>query len=196
MAGSGQGVEDAQLRRHPGACDSEFEAADGESFTMDARSDSDTPTRDIDKIDRRILRVLQADGRISNLKLAEEVHLSPTAVLERVKRLTREGYILGYEARLNPVKLGQGLLVFVEILLDRTVHDVMDSFKAAVQVRPEILEAHLVAGGFDYLLKTRVADMAAYREFIGSVIWTLPGVRETRTYAVMEEVKSTSLLPV
>jgi len=167
---------------------------------MDARSDSDTPyrdrDRDIDKIDRRILRVLQADGRISNLKLAEEVHLSPTAVLERVKRLTREGYILGYEARLNPVKLGQGLLVFVEILLDRTVHDVMDSFKAAVQVRPEIMEAHLVAGGFDYLLKTRVADMAAYREFIGSVIWTLPGVRETRTYAVMEEVKSTSLLPV
>jgi Lrp/AsnC family transcriptional regulator, leucine-responsive regulatory protein len=152
--------------------------------------------RDIDKTDRRILRVLQADGRISNLKLAEEVHLSPTAVLERVRRLHRDGYILGYEARLNPVKLGAGLLVFVEILLDRTVHDVMDTFKAAVQVRPEILEAHLVAGGFDYLLKTRVADMAAYRQFIGSVIWTLPGVRETRTYAVMEEVKSTSLLPV
>lgn len=152
--------------------------------------------RGLDKIDRRILRVLQADGRISNLKLAEEVHLSPTAVLERVKRLTREGFILGYEARLNPAKLGQGLLVFVEILLDRTVHDVMDSFKAAVQVRPEILEAHLVAGGFDYLLKTRVADMAAYREFIGSVIWTLPGVRETRTYAVMEEVKSSTLLMV
>jgi Lrp/AsnC family leucine-responsive transcriptional regulator len=152
--------------------------------------------RDVDKIDRRILRVLQGDGRISNLKLAETVHLSPTAVLERVKRLTRDGYITGYEARLNPAKLGAGLLVFVEILLDRTVHDVMDTFKAAVQVRPEILEAHLVAGGFDYLLKTRVADMAAYREFIGSVIWTLPGVRETRTYAVMEEVKNSSRLPV
>ena len=152
--------------------------------------------RELDKIDRRILRVLQTDGRISNLKLAEEVHLSPTAVLDRVKRLTRDGYILGYAARLNPLKLGASLLVFVEILLDRTVHDVMDTFKAAVQVRPEILEAHLVAGGFDYLLKTRVADMAAYREFIGSVIWTLPGVRETRTYAVMEEVKNTTLLPV
>ena len=152
--------------------------------------------RSIDTIDLRILRVLQVDGRISNLKLAEAVHLSPTAVLERVRRLTRENYILGYEARLNPAKLGAGLLVFVEILLDRTVHDVMDSFKAAVQVRPEILEAHLVAGGFDYLLKTRVADMAAYRAFIGSVIWTLPGVRETRTYAVMEEVKNSALLPV
>jgi len=150
----------------------------------------------IDKIDAKILRVLQKDGRISNLKLAEEVHLSPTAVLERVKRLTRDNFILGYEAKLNPAKLGAGLLVFVEILLDRTVHDVMDNFKAAVQVRPEILECHLVAGGFDYLLKTRVADMTAYREFIGSVIWTLPGVRETRTYAVMEEVKNVTALSI
>ena len=151
---------------------------------------------EIDSIDRRILRVLQADGRISNLKLAEAVHLSPTAVLERVKRLARDGYILGYEARLNPVLLGAGLLVFIEILLDRTVHDVMDSFRAAVQVRPEILECHLVAGGFDYLLKTRVADMAAYRAFIGTVIWTLPGVRETRTYAVMEVVKCSTQIAV
>ena len=150
----------------------------------------------LDAIDARILRVLQADGRISNLKLAESVHLSATAVLERVKRLTREGYILGYEAKLNPEKLGVGLLVFIEILLDRTVHDVMDNFKAAVQARPEILECHLVAGGFDYLLKTRVSSMQAYREFVGSVIWTLPGVRETRTYAVMEEVKNTTALPL
>jgi len=150
--------------------------------------------RGLDKIDVRILRVLQQDGRISNLKLAEAVHLSPTAVLERFKRLTREGYILGFEARLNPAKLGAAMLVFIEVLLDRTVLDVMDSFKAAVQVRPEILECHLVAGGFDYLLKTRVSDMSAYREFIGNVIWTLPGVRETRTYAVMEEVKNSTAL--
>ena len=148
----------------------------------------------IDKIDAKILRVLQQDGRISNLKLADEVHLSPTAVLERVKRLTRDGYILGYEARLNPDKLGAGLMVFVEVVLDRTTPDVMNSFKAAVQGRPEILECHLVAGGFDYLLKTRVADMAAYRELIGSVVWALPGVRETHTYAVMEEVKNTTAL--
>ena len=153
-------------------------------------------TTDLDRTDRRILALLQADGRLSNLKLAEAVSLSPTAVLERVRRLTREGYILGYEARLNPTLLGAGLMVFVEVLLDRTVQDVMDTFRAAVQVRPEILECHLVAGGFDYLLKTRVADMAAYREFIGSVIWTLPGVRETRTYVVMEEVKNTAAIAV
>ena len=160
------------------------------------RSGERAAERGIDKIDARILRVLQKDGRISNLKLAETVHLSPTAVLERVKRLTREGYILGYEARLNPAKLGAGMLVFIEVLLDRTVHDVMDTFKAAVQVRPEILECHLVAGGFDYLIKTRVADMSAYREMIASVIWSLPGVRETRTYTVMEEVKNTTVLPL
>jgi Lrp/AsnC family leucine-responsive transcriptional regulator len=150
----------------------------------------------LDAIDRRILRELQADGRITNLKLAEAVHLSATAVLERVKRLTRDAVILGYEARLNPDALGAGLMVFIEVLLDRTVPDVMATFKAAVQSRPEILECHLVAGGFDYLLKTRVADMAAYRAFLGSAIWALPGVRETRTYAVMEEVKSTSRLAI
>jgi len=156
----------------------------------------DSSLHSLDKIDARILRVLQKDGRISNLKLAEEVHLSPTAVLERVKRLTRDGYILGYEARLNPEKLGAGMMVFIEVVLDRTTHDAMNTFKAAVQVRPEILECHLVAGGFDYLIKTRVANIQAYRDFIGSVIWSLPGVRETRTYAVMEEVKNTTLLPI
>ena len=84
---------------------------------------------------------------------------------------------------MNPLLLGAGLVVFVEILLNRTVHDVMDSFRAAVQARPESLECHLVAGGFDDLLKTRAADMAAYCQCIGSVIWALPGVRETRTCA-------------
>ena len=151
---------------------------------------------DLDRIDLKILQVLQADGRIANLKLAEAVALSPTAVLARVQRLTRDGYIEGYEARLNPRLLGAGMLVFVEVLLDRTTPHVFDEFRAAVQVRPEILECHLVAGGFDYLIKTRVADMAAYREMLASVIWALPGVRETRTYAVMEEVKNSARLPL
>ena len=151
---------------------------------------------DLDRIDRKILAILQDDGRIANLKLAESVALSPTAVLARVQRLTREGYILGYEARLNPLKLGAGMLVFVEVLLDRTTPNVFDQFKAAVQVRPEIMECHMVAGGFDYLLKTRTADMNAYREFAGAVLWQLPGVRETRTYAVMEDVKHTTRLPL
>ena len=151
---------------------------------------------DLDRIDRKILAILQEDGRISNLKLAESVALSPTAVLARVQRLTREDYIVGYEARLNPLKLGAGMLVFVEVLLDRTTPNVFEQFKAAVQVRPEIMECHMVAGGFDYLLKTRSANMSAYRAFAGDVLWRLPGVRETRTYAVMEEVKNTTHLHV
>src|SRR3989344_4485387 len=137
---------------------------------------------DLDRIDRKILSILQEDGRIANLKLAEAVALSPTAVLARVQRLTRDGFILGYEARLNPVLLG------------RTTPNVFDQFKAAVQVHPEIMECHMVAGGFDYLLKTRSANMNAYRVFAGNVLWQLPGVRETRTYAVMEEVKHTNHL--
>ena len=153
-----------------------------------------TQLEDLDRIDRRILRSLQDDGRISNLKLAESVSLSPTAVLARVQRLTRDGYILGYQALLNPELLGARMLVFVEVLLDRTTPNVFDQFRAAVEVHPEILECHMVAGGFDYLLKTRVPDMEAYRQLAGSVLWRLPGVRETRTYAVMEEVKSSSKL--
>ena len=151
---------------------------------------------DLDRIDLKILDALQLDGRISNLKLAETVALSPTAVLARVQRMTKEGYILGYEARLNPLKLGAGLMVFVEVLLDRTTPNVFDAFKAAAQARSEIMECHMVAGGFDYLLKPRVLDMNAYREFAGTVLWQLPGVRETRTYAVMEEVKNSTRLPL
>jgi Lrp/AsnC family leucine-responsive transcriptional regulator len=151
-------------------------------------------SRGLDRLDLRILGRLQRDGRISNLKLAEGIGLSATAVMARVQRLTREGYILGYEARLDPLRLGGGMLVFVEVLLDRTTPNVFDQFKAAVQARPEIMECHMVAGGFDYLLKTRSADMNAYRAFAGAVLWQLPGVRETRTYAVMEEVKNSTHL--
>lgn len=151
---------------------------------------------DLDRIDLRILQVLQTDGRISNLKLAETIGLSPTAVLSRTQRLQRDGYILGYEARLDPFKLGRGMMVFVEVLLDRTTPHVFEAFKAAVQVHDEIMECHMVAGGFDYLLKTRMADMSAYRAFAGQVLWQLPGVRETRTYAVMEEVKNLTRLPL
>ena len=142
-----------------------------------------------DKIDTRILRVLQRDGRISNLKLAEQVHLSPTAVTERVKRLQRDGYILGYKARLNPSKLGMRLVAFVEVQLDRAAADVMERFKAAVQQRDEILECHLIAGGFDYLLKLQVADTHDQRDFVAAIVASLPGVRETRSYTVMEQVK-------
>src|SRR3712207_4957850 len=151
---------------------------------------------EIDRIDRKILKLLQADGRIANVDLAEKVGLSPTSTGERVKRLQREGYIAGFGARLDPRRIGLGLLVFVEVSLDKTTPDVFEKFAAAVRRAPEVLECHMVAGGFDYLVKTRVADMAAYRRFLGDILLALPGVKETRTYAVLEEVKSDGMLPV
>ena len=154
------------------------------------------PKIPLDRLDRRLLRLLQEDGRISNVHLAERVGLSPTAAAERVKRLTREGLIAGYAARLDPVKLGLELLVFVEVTLDRTTADVFEKFGEAARRAPEVLECHLVAGGFDYLVKARVPDMAHYRRFLGEVLLTLPGVRATHTYPVMEQVKEETALPV
>jgi len=150
----------------------------------------------LDRIDRRILAALQDEGRVTNLELAERIGLSPTATAERVKRLTRDGFILGYSARLDPARIALGLLVFVEVKLDRTTSDVFDVFADAVRRAPEVIECHMVAGGFDYLVKTRVADMTAYRSFLADVLLAMPGVRETHTYAVMEEVKADGALPI
>jgi Lrp/AsnC family leucine-responsive transcriptional regulator len=151
---------------------------------------------DLDKTDRRILAQLQLDGRVSTVDLAERIGLSPTSTSERLRRLQREGYVTGFRAMLDPQRVGLGLLVFVEVSLDKTTPDVFEKFADAVRWAPEVLECHMVAGGFDYLVKTRVADMAAYRRFLGEILLALPGVKETRTYAVMEEVKSNGVLPV
>ena len=126
---------------------------------------------EIDKIDRKILSILQGDGRIANVELAERIGLSPTSIGERLKRLQRDGcFVEGYGARLNPHRLGLGLLVFVEVMLDKTTPDVFERFARAVQTAPEVLECHMVAGGFDYLVKARVADMTAYRRFLGEIL--------------------------
>ncbi|WP_372424718.1 Lrp/AsnC ligand binding domain-containing protein [Salinarimonas chemoclinalis] len=151
---------------------------------------------ELDRVDRRILGVLQEDGRISAVELAERIGLSPTATGERLRRLQKDGVILGFSALLDPHRVGLGLLVFVEVSLDKTTPDVFERFADAVRRAPEVLECHMVAGGFDYLVKTRISDMAAYRRFLGDVLLALPGVRETRTYAVMEEVKTDGALPV
>lgn len=152
--------------------------------------------KQLDRIDRKILRELQLDGRVSNVELARRVGLSPTPCLERVRRLESQGYIKGYTAILEPHYLDASLLVFVEIRLTRTSPQIFDDFKAAVVKLPEVLECHLVTGSFDYLLKARVADMVAYRELLGETLLTLPGVSESRTYVVMEEVKQTTVIAI
>jgi Lrp/AsnC family leucine-responsive transcriptional regulator len=150
----------------------------------------------MDAADRKILRILQEDGRITNQELASRCAMSPSACLERMRRLKERGYIMSYTALLDPALLDHKFLVFVEVVLERTTGDVFRKFSEAVAQRPEILECHMVAGGFDYLLKLRTADMSAYRQFLQNVLAEIPGVRETRTYAVMEEVKSTTALPI
>ena len=157
-----------------------------------SRSFSNKP---LDRIDRQILRVLQKEGRLANVDLARRIHLSPTPCLERVKRLEREGYIQGYAARLDPNKLQAGLVLLVELSLDRTTRDVFERFRQAVLEIPEVMECYLVAGGFDYLLKLRVADMADYRNLLSDKLTSIPGVLQTHTYVVIEEVKDTTLLP-
>lgn len=150
----------------------------------------------LDKTNKKILAELQQDGRISNLELASRVNLSAAACLERVRKLQEAGYILGYTARLNPELLDVALLVFIEVVLDRTTPDVFDEFRREIDKVPEVLECHMVAGGFDYLIKVRVRDMAAYRTFLGKSLLQLKGVRETHTYAVIEEVKNSSAFPI
>lgn len=150
----------------------------------------------IDRIDRRILQELQLNGKISNVELAKIVGLSASPCLERVKRLEAQGYIESYHARLNPEMLGAAMLVFVEITLTKTSVDIFAEFSAAVQQHEDIQECHLVSGNFDFLLKTRVADMSSYRKLLGDTLLRLPGVSESRTYVVMEEVKHTSKIKI
>lgn len=152
--------------------------------------------RPLDRTDRRILECLQNDGRISNVALARKVNLTPTPCLERVKRLERDGYIRGYTALLDPEMVGSGLLIFVEIDLAHTSPDVFRDFREEASQLSEVLECHLVSGNFDYLIKARVRDMQEYRDLLGEKILSLPGVKGSRSYVVMEEVKETLTLPM
>ena len=148
----------------------------------------------LDAIDIAILDALQRDGRVANVALAKSVGLSATPCAERVRALEAAGIIAGYAAELDAERLGLGLLVFIEIAIDRTSEDAFGHFRTAMLAIPEVQDCHMVAGGFDYLLKVRVRDMAAYRQFLGDVLSRVPGIRETRSYAVMERVKEARTL--
>jgi len=152
--------------------------------------------KQLDKIDRNIVRLLQQDARIPHTELARKVGLSTTPCKERVKRLEREGVIQHYQAVLNPTALNRGLVVFVQIRLNRTSQDIFEEFTASALDLPEVQECYLVSGNFDYLLKARVADMNAYRVLLGETLLTLPGVLESTSYVVMEQVKESLTLPV
>jgi Lrp/AsnC family leucine-responsive transcriptional regulator len=152
--------------------------------------------RKLDRTDRLILKTLQEDGRISNVALARKVNLSATPCLERVRRLERHGYIKGYTALLDAHKVDAGVLVFVEIDLLRNSPDAFRDFRREALKLPELLECHLVSGNFDYLIKARVKDMQQYRALLGEKILALPGVSDSRSYVVMEEVKESTAITV
>ncbi|AXS82903.1 MULTISPECIES: Lrp/AsnC ligand binding domain-containing protein [Marinobacter] len=143
----------------------------------------------LDRIDLAILEELQSNARVTNHELSNRVNLSPTPCLERVRKLERDGYIKHYRAILHARKLGVGLAVFVEISLTRTGPDVFARFKEAAISVPQVQECHLVSGNFDYLIKARVADVEQYRALLGETILALPGVKDSRSYIVMETVK-------
>ncbi|MHC9083410.1 winged helix-turn-helix transcriptional regulator [Luteimonas sp. RIT-PG2_3] len=152
--------------------------------------------KELDRTDRKILRLLQQEGRISFTELGERVGLSTTPCTERVRRLERDGVITGYHARLAPTMVKASLLVFVEISLSYKSGDIFEEFRRAALKLPNVLECHLVSGDFDYLIKARISEMASYRKLLGSTLLTLPYVRESKSYIVMEEIKETLELPL
>ncbi len=146
-------------------------------------------SRDLDKIDMRILEELESDGRLSIVELAGRVNLTNTPCSERVKRLERSGYISGYRATLNRAKLGLGHLTIVQVSLAATAGDnSLDTFNAEVRKVSEIESCLMVAGSFDYLLTIRTRDITHFRQVLGDKINKLPGILQTNSFAVMEVV--------
>lgn len=143
----------------------------------------------LDKYDLKILSVLQVDGRISVVNLAEQIGLSKSPCLKRLRRLEKGGFIRGYRADIDPQKVMQNHLVYVQVKLSSTKMRDLAAFNAAVQDIPQIMACHMMAGGYDYLLKVRTKDIQEYRAFMGEILADLPGVLQTSSFPVMEQVK-------
>lgn len=148
---------------------------------------------DLDGFDRSILTVLSENGRISITDLSKRIGLSKSPTQARLRRLEQSGVIIGYRALLDPIRLGLDHVAFVEVRLNDTREAALTAFNQAVARVPEIEQAHMIAGNFDYLLKVRTRDMTDYRRFLGDTISALPYVANTSTYVAMQAVKETML---
>jgi len=142
----------------------------------------------LDQIDRRILRALRANARLSMVALGEQVGLSKTPVTARVRRLEEAGYIRGYRAELDAGKLGLEHVAFVEVRLSDTREAALQAFNIAIREIPEVEACHMIAGGFDYLVKVRTSNVRDYRRVLGEKISQLPHIASTSTYVSMESV--------
>ncbi len=176
----------AKTRAHPGSPAPQPPAA----------AEPPPDPEDLCEIDRTILRQLQANGRMPNVALAELLKLPPSSVHKRIRRLQEKRFILGFEALLNADKLQSGLLAYVQVQMESSDEGVRENFRAAMQTCGSVLECHTIANGYDYLLKLRVADVGACTRLLASTVWPLRGVRSTRTFMVMEEVKHTSCIGI
>jgi len=150
-------------------------------------------TGPLDRADQQILNELQADGRITITELASRVSLSKTPCQLRMKRLEDQGYIRGYTALIDRAKMGLSHIAFVQVTLLNTSSRALNAFNEGVRKIAEVEQCHMIAGGFDYLLKVRTRDMRAYREVLGEKISALPHVQQTSTFVVMESVKDVAV---
>jgi Lrp/AsnC family leucine-responsive transcriptional regulator len=149
---------------------------------------------ELERVDKKILKILQKDGRISNAELADKVGMSKSACWNRTRHLMKEGYIREIKAVLNPDKLGLSVLITVGVVLDRSTPESFAAFEQAIKKIPEVLECLLLAGEFDYWLKIRVKDITAFNRLHANSLLNLPGVRQLRTFFVLNEIKSTQEL--
>lgn len=148
----------------------------------------------LDNFDLKILQALSSDARMTMTDLSDRIGLSKTPCHARVKRLEQDGYILGYRALIDPVKMGLNHIAFVEVKLSDTRQSALTEFNQAVAKQGEVEQCHMIAGGFDYLLKIRTTDMPSYRKLLGETLSALPHVAQTSTYVSMEAVKDTAVL--
>jgi len=150
----------------------------------------------LDKTDRKLLDLLQKDGRITNLDLAERAALSPSACLRRVRALEEAGVIRGYAALLDPAKIGLGLLAFVTVKLEKRGRMPTDAFARACRDWPEVAACHATTGDMDYLLRVHVVDLAHFSRFVMDSLLKHPGVIDVKSSFVLEQVKETTALPL
>ncbi|MEL6520517.1 MAG: Lrp/AsnC ligand binding domain-containing protein [Pseudomonadota bacterium] len=149
---------------------------------------------DLDRIDLNILRHLQSDGRLTNAELASKVNVSPATCHRRTQALFEAGHITSVMGHINPASVNLGTLVMVGVVLDRSTPESFAAFEEAVDGMKEMLDCHLVAGDFDYLLKIRVKEMKDFNEMHTKMLIALPGVRQIRTFFVLKEIKENAPL--
>ena len=148
----------------------------------------------LDRADRQMLKVLQADGRLTNADLAKKINISAATCHRKMQRLINEGYISEFRAMINPASVDRGSLVMVGVVLDRSTPESFAAFEAAIKKLNFVLDCHLVAGDFDYFLKIRVRDMTDFNKLHGEQLIAFPGVRQIRSFFVMKEVTDNARL--